>query len=128
MTILLDNMISHRIAAALDALGEDVQALRDVFPQQTSDAQWIKEIGEKGWSFITVDKHISTRPHEVAALRDAQVTAFFLGRFWAKTKAWDQAVWLIRHWPKFKNVVETLARGTCFTVQQNGRMRPISLS
>lgn len=124
----MDNMISPRIAAALTALGEDVRALREEFAQETQDVDWIKQAGSRGWAFITVDKHISTRPHEVAALRTAQITGFFLGRFWAKTKGWDQAVWLIRHWPKFKNVVGTLARGTCFTVQQNGRMRPISLS
>lgn len=102
--------------------------MRDEFPQATPDVEWIEGIGSRGWAFITVDKHISTRPHEVAALKAVQATAFFLGRFWAKTKGWDQAVWFVRHWPKFKNVVSTLTRGTCFTVQQNGRMRPISLS
>lgn len=99
MTFLLDNMISPRIAAALTALGEDVRALRDEFPQETPDIEWIEQVGSKGWAFITVDKHISTRPHEVAALRAAQITGFFLGRFWAKTKAWDQAVWLMRMSP-----------------------------
>jgi len=128
LTFLLDNMISPRIAAALTALGEDVRALRDEFPRATPDTEWIQELGKRGWAFITVDKHISTRPHEVAALKAAQVTAFFLGRFWAKAKRWDQAVWFVRHWPKFQNVVSTFTRGTCFAVQQNGRMRPITLS
>jgi len=127
LTFLLDNMISPRIAAALKALGEDVRALRDEFPPETSDTQWVESIGKKGWSFITADKRISTRPHQVAALQASKVTGFFLGRFWAKTKFWDQAVWLIRHWPKFKDMASMVTRGTCFTVQQNGRMRPISL-
>ena len=127
MTIFLDNMISPCFAKALTALGENVRALRDEFPRETPDTVWLESLGERGWPLITLDRRILSRPQELLALRQAGVMAFFLGPFFAKAPFWDQAVWLIRHWPSFRNVTAALAKGTCFTVQQNGRMTPRQL-
>lgn len=125
MKFFLDNMISHRFAEALRALGKDVVALREEFPQNTTDTTWLAELGGHGWALVTVDRHIRSRPLERAALRDAQITAFFLCPFWSKLPYWDQAVWIVRRWPKFELIAATLTRGTHVNVQQNGTMRPL---
>jgi hypothetical protein len=120
-------MISPCFARALQALREDVCALQEKFPPNTPDTVWISELGKHGWPLITVDRRIMTRPHELVALKQAGVTAFFLGSFYSKAKFWDQATWLIRYWPQFLSVTVALPKGTCFTVQQNGKMTPRQL-
>jgi hypothetical protein len=127
LTVVLDNMISPRIAAALQALGADVLALREVVSPDTPDADIIRELGQRGHALITADQRIRTRPHEAAVLKQARISAFFLSRFWARLKMWDSAVWLIKWWPTFSQIVRAFPAGNCFTVQQNGKMRPISL-
>jgi hypothetical protein len=127
MTIFLDNMISPCFAEALRALEQDVCALREKFPPDTLDTVWLTKLGERGWPLITLDRRILSRPQELLALRQAGVTAFFLGPFFSKAAFWDQAVWLLRHWPKFRDVTAALVKGACFTVQQNGKMTPRQL-
>ena len=53
----------------------------------------------------------------------ARVTGFFVCPFFLKREEWDQAVWLIRTWPKFEQMAELVPGGTCLSVQQNGKMR-----
>jgi hypothetical protein len=127
VTFLLDNMISPKVALALRALEQDAWALREKFAENTPDSQWIAQLGRYGWALVTFDRRILSRPHEAAILKQGQVTAFFLGPFFRKYTFWDQAVWIIRHWPKFVNMAQTISRGTCFRVQQNAKMTPIGI-
>ena len=120
-------MIPPCFAEALRILRQDARALREEFLEDTPDIVWIQELGKRGWPLITVDRRIWSRPQELVALRQAGVTAFFLGPFFSKALFWDQAVWLMRHWPKFRNVTAALVKGACFTVQQNGKMTPMQL-
>jgi len=128
VTFFLDNMISPKFAKALRALGEDVYALRERFAEDTSDEEWLRRIGGEGWPLVTADKHILSRPHELQALKEAEVTTFFLGPFFAtKTQFWDQAVWLIRNWPKLRQTAQTFKKGSCFSVSQRGKLRSLSV-
>ncbi|HUT57255.1 MAG TPA: hypothetical protein VNA25_05210 [Phycisphaerae bacterium] len=130
MTFILDNNISYKFAKALRALGEDVWGLREKLDPGAPDIEWIPKLGAKGWHFVSGDKHILSRPLERHALRKAGITAFTLGPFFSKRsfRFWDQAVWLIRHWPSFLTFAKGVPHGTCFSVQQNATMRPLSSS
>src|SRR5258708_5266241 len=69
---MLDNNLAPRIARSLNALFADqhhVVALRDCFPENASDVEWIEDLDQRGgWAVLTRDLHIRTRPHERAAL------------------------------------------------------------
>jgi len=125
VTLILDNNISPRIARALAELGADAKALRDAFAQDISDADLLRELGSRGWALVTEDKRILTRPHETAVLREAKVTVFFLRPFFSSLEFWDEAVWMVKHWPRLEEMTRTIARGTCFIVKHNGKMSPI---
>lgn len=119
-------MIPFKIAKALTALEKNVSSLREHFPENTPDVDWLRELGHNGWPFITVDKRIRTRPLERHEFKQANVTSFFLTSFFPKMQFWDQAVWLIKYWPRFENMANQVTRGSCFSVQQNGKMTPFS--
>ena len=62
--------MSPRLAKALDALFVEHQivALRDKFPANVTDVDWITALDrEGGWTVVTKDIGIRQRPHERAA-------------------------------------------------------------
>src|SRR5260221_11676650 len=81
---MLDNNLAPRIARSLNALFADqhhVVALRDCFPENASDVEWIEDLDQRGgWAELKRDLHIRTRPHERAALDRARIVFFFLAR------------------------------------------------
>jgi hypothetical protein len=48
------------------------------FGPDTPDEEWLRLVGQKGWTAITHDKGIGRKPNELAALREANVRAFVL--------------------------------------------------
>jgi predicted nuclease of predicted toxin-antitoxin system len=125
VTYLLDNDISFRFAQMLAALGVDVVAVREVedLGEGAPDVgilQWLKG---RERVFVTADKHIRSRPAEIAALSASGVTALFLERFWAKLDFWQQAAWLVGRWPQIDQFASSASPGTCATIQQRGRIR-----
>lgn len=74
-----DAMLGRRvIPGALRAAGEQVEAHDDNFKQGTPDAEWLVEVGKRGWVVLTKDKRIRYRAVEAAALYRAKVGAFVL--------------------------------------------------
>jgi hypothetical protein len=129
MKFLIDNNISYRIAEALTALdfeGDTVIALRKEFRQDVPDTEWLESLGKQAGVLITADRRILTRPLEITVIKHAKITSFFLGPFFPKARFWEQAVWLIKRWPDFKNAARIMEQGTCLWVPQRGTMRPIS--
>ena len=126
MIFILDNNISPRFAKALSALERDVRALRDELPANTPDTNMLAHLGSKGWALVTSDMRILSRPQEAAVLREAKVTTFFVGAFFSSLQFWKQAVWIVKNWPRFESMAQTIDRGTCFIVRHNGKMNTIS--
>jgi hypothetical protein len=124
----LDNMISPKFARALCAVDRDVTSLRERFPQDTPDEEWLREIAEDYPVLITVDRHIRTRPLEREALSKSGLITLFLGPFFAKHnfRFWNQFVWLVRHWQSIEETARGLAKGSCMLLTQNGKMHPMS--
>jgi hypothetical protein len=115
-----DNCISAKLPAMLRALGEDAIALREELPEGIKDVPLFDQIKGKNLVFITTDTKQLTREDEARALKKAGNTALYFGRFFEKMLFWDQAVWLVRRWPKIKGFAEGAAPGTCAEIKQNG--------
>jgi hypothetical protein len=120
MKYFFDNCISPKLPAMLRALGEDAIALRDAFPEGIKDVPLFEKIKGKNLVFISTDAKQLTREHEARALKQAGNTALFLGPFFEKMLLWDQAVWLVRRWPRISGFAEGVAPGTCAEIKQNG--------
>ncbi len=130
MRFLLDNNLSPRLARALNELtrgsGHEVTALRERFPADTKDTQWIGRLAQEGdWAVVCGDRGILTNPIELKALRDSGLTIFFLARGWASLEHWPKAAKLVQHWPKIEATVENVLPGVCYTVQLNGKLAVI---
>lgn len=69
MTYLFDNNISPRLARMLAALGIDAKPLRDIFPQDIKDIDFLPQLRDTGWVLVTGDTSIVTRRAEAIALR-----------------------------------------------------------
>lgn len=99
MKLLVDHNISPRIADALAALypDDEIVALRNRFSENTTDITWIGVLDrEGGWSVLTRDLRIRTRPHERLAMDQSRIVYFFLTGAWRKYKMTEMAARLIR--------------------------------
>ena len=124
MTYLLDNDISFRFAPMLAALAVEVVAVRDVedLGEDSPDVEILQWLKGRERVVVTADKHIRSRPAEIAALKESGVTALFLERFWAKLDFWQQAAWLVGRWPRIVQFTASVTPGTCAAIQQRGRI------
>jgi predicted nuclease of predicted toxin-antitoxin system len=69
-----------RVVEALRATREVVHVHDDHFAQDTADAEWLCEVGRRGWVVLTKDKNIRANELERTALVRADVACFMLGR------------------------------------------------
>jgi hypothetical protein len=115
-----DNCISYRFADMLSALGVDAVALRSQFSPDIEDVDFLAQLTGTGMVLMTADISQATRVQEARALKEAGVTTLFLGPFWSKLKFWDQAVWLVRRWPRIDGFASNVTKGTCAEIKQNG--------
>jgi PIN like domain len=80
-TFFVDRSLGgHVIVDALRAAGESVRAHDVHFFQDTTDREWLTEVGRKGWVVLTKDARIRTNELERESLLTARVAAFMLGR------------------------------------------------
>jgi hypothetical protein len=126
---LFDNCISYKFARMLAALEEftEVVSLRDKFPQDISDVELFAKLKHSDYVFITNDARQRTREQEARGIKEAGLTALWLGPFWGKKTFWDQAKWIITRWPTIDGYVQGVAKGTCSEVKENGKSRPFNL-
>ena len=73
--------------------------LRDRFPAGTKDIEWIGTLSQEGgWQFISEDRRIRQRPHELEALKRSSLIGFFLAKGWNQAGLWERAALLIGWW------------------------------
>lgn len=95
----MDNNLSPSLAHSLQPLFPEHQivALRDKFEANTPDVEWIESLNsEGGWSALTAERRLKTRPHERLALNRSNIVFFFLTGPWLKYSVVEQAWRLIR--------------------------------
>ena len=92
------------------------------------DWDWLPKLAEDGdWVAVTSDANITKRLHEQRAWLDSGLTAFFLPEGLQSLPFWEQATFLVRHWPAI--VVEALLhpKGRGFRLTMNGKIDPINM-
>jgi hypothetical protein len=100
-----DNNMSPHLARAVRELCKveadvnEVLHLRDRFPPNIKDEEWIAALAkEGGWVIISQDG-LRKNDLERAALRNCGLVVFALQRQWAQKAHWDKAQNLVRWWP-----------------------------
>jgi hypothetical protein len=121
MKFFLDNNISPRISRALRELEDreenQVVHLRERFTANTTDEDWMRQLGAEGdWVVITCDTSISRNPHEIKAWLEAGLIVFFLKSGWLNLTYWEFAWQLVKRWPPMKSKLSKASRGKGFIV------------
>jgi predicted nuclease of predicted toxin-antitoxin system len=118
MKFFFDNNISEHLAHGMREFGEDVAHLKDHFPQDASDTEWLQYVGENDIVLVTRDEAIRWRPAELFAVRRFKVGAFFLG---GKTLNRCQLIQqVVRNWPRIKEMAASESRPFAIRVPPNG--------
>lgn len=83
MKLLFDHHVSPKVARAIHELiktdSSEAVALRDKFPSDTSDIDWIGQLGsERGWAVISGDRRITKNKAERAAWLQTDLVGFFM--------------------------------------------------
>jgi len=118
-----DNCLPPALAKAIHVLsereyGHDVVHLRQMFPDDTPDVDWLTKLGVEGdWVVISGDLRITRNKHERAKWLEAEITAFFLSPAWSNLTFWEQAWKLIKQWPLIVDQSHRIEPGAGFEVK-----------
>lgn len=130
MRFFLDNCLAVRHARALHAIvepdGHTVLHLRDRFPADTPDVEWLRELGkESDWVVISGDVRIARSMHERAAWHESGLTVFFLKPGWTNIAPLEQHAKLSHC---LQDIIECAHRAkpcSGFTVTPQGKIEQI---
>ena len=79
LTLFVDRSLGgKKVAAALRAAGVAVEVHDDHYPNNKPDAEWLDDVGRKGWVVLTKDERLQHRPAEFVALFEGGTAVFVL--------------------------------------------------
>ena len=121
MRYIFDNCLSFRLANMLAVMEVDVVPLRDLVDESIADIDFFQQLDGTRDVWVTYDHKQRTRVDEARALKEAGVTALWLGPFWHNKFGWDQAKWIVARWERIDSFASNVVPGTCAEIKENGR-------
>ena len=122
MKFFFDNNLSPYLASALRELShiephvDEVIHLRDKFPPNTKDHDWINALArEGGWVIISQDG-LQKNDAERRALKMSGLIVFVLQKQWAQKSHWPKAHNLVLWWPAIIGQSQKIKGGAAFRV------------
>lgn len=127
MKFMFDEHMPPRLVRSLVELTRDepysIIHLRDRFPPGTLDIEWIIELSnEGGWAFVSEDRRIRRRPHELDALKRSKLVGAFLAKGWNQEELLSRASLLILWWPIIVDAVSGAKPGQMFEVPHSRKV------
>ena len=131
MKCLFDNNMPPKLAKTLNFLeGDDgitVEHLKDKFPPDTPDIEWIKKLTKEGaWFVITQDNQIRKRAHERKAWQESLIPIVFLQKSWINHDLWEMAWRLIKYWPNLKESIHRSRKNESLLLAINGKLTVVA--
>ena len=111
---------SRHLDAALREAGIPFVAHRELFADDTPDAQWIAEVGRRGLVVLTRDQQIRRRPNELAAVRAARIHLFALTA--GNLSAAETAALCVAAWPAVQRALVRHAAPAIFSITRGARV------
>ena len=117
MKFLFDNNLSPHLARGIGELSrtdgdrvKTVAPLRDKFPPDTPDIQWLTQLDrEGGWCTVSGD-NFRKGDAERELVRRAGFTVFVLHKRWSNHPYWNKAAQLVLWWPHIVEQSERVTR------------------
>ena len=124
ITLFVDRDIwSHRLDAALRAVGIPFVSHRDLFADDTPDTEWIAAVAKRGWIILTRDRRIRYRANEAAAVRTGRLHLFALTS--GNVSAAETATIVVKAWPAIQRPVATTPPPKMWSISRGGGVSPI---
>lgn len=120
MKLLFDNNISPKVARAINELmssGDVSIPLRDKFPSNTKDVDWIAGLGaEGGWSVISGDLRITKNKAEKAAWLQTDLVGFFMEPAMARLSPVEQTARILLRLSTIETQISLIRGPALFTL------------
>jgi len=113
------------LARALNELakphGHAVIALRDKYPPDTEDIQWITDLSkEKNWAVISQDHYNKIDGLEKRVIKQSGLIVFCLKKGWVNQSYWDKSANIIKRFPRLITQAEMITGGAAYWVPLSG--------
>lgn len=105
----------------LRGAGEQAIAHDDLFAQDTADEEWLAEAGNKRWVVLTKDKNVRRNELELAAILQARVACFMLGR--GDVTAEKMGKTFIEALPKIRKTLRRFRAPIAASLSMGGQLR-----
>jgi hypothetical protein len=120
--IFVDRSIPRSVAEALKLVRADVRWLEDEFAHNTPDADWLSDVGRRGWLVIGRDRRIRYRPAEKQAIFDHRVGYFCIAQDSNPTR-WEYLQLIVMTLDRMEDVFATVERPFIYGVYKDGSFR-----
>jgi predicted nuclease of predicted toxin-antitoxin system len=128
LTFFLDRALGKKfIAEALSNpnLNIKVEVQDDYFEHNTTDEEWLKFVGERGWTVFTKDKKIRYRAVVLEIVRREKVRMFILSR--GNLSGPEMAQIIINALPKIRKFIFKHPPPFIVSITRSGNLLPIKL-
>ena len=129
LIFFLDRAIGKRLVAeALSNpdLNIKVEVLDDYFEPNTTDEEWLKFVGKKGWIVFTKDKKIRYRAAVIEIIKKRKIRMFILSR--GNLSGPEIVQIIINALPAIKKFIFKNPPAFIVSITRSGNLLPIELS
>ena len=131
MKCLFDNNLPPKLAKTLNYLegdeGISVIHIKEKFPSDTPDVEWINKLSKEGdWFIITKDNQIRKKSHERKAWQESHIPIVFLQKSWTNHGLWEMAWRFIKYWPELKENILRNRKAESFLLSIKGNISVIN--
>lgn len=121
---MVDECISPFLARALRELFRDlhhIEHIRERFPAETTDREWMKSLSsEGGWVILSADRRIARNKAELSAFRASGLVGFFLCRTVNEKTVHRQLIRILQVWERLEAQVKLVEAGAMFEISERG--------
>lgn len=95
-------------------------------PMSTEDCDWMPVVANRNLIAVLRDKHIRTKPAEVASFRDHGLRVFWLAGKKDKS-TWEYLVLMVRLWNRIEKEISNRGAGPWFIAINEGSLKELTL-
>ena len=127
MTFFFDVNLSPKMVKAIRQVDCDAVHLRDHFPGETKDEDWLEFCAQKRWVGVTHDRNILSKPHLKQRLMQVGVALLFLPKSKNAMNPREQVIFFLEAWSAMEEAATAARPNKClFQLQANRKLTPIT--
>lgn len=127
INFLCDEHFSPVLIQILRHVGEKrILHFSSNFENGTPDQVWIPEAAKRDHVCITYDRKMLINETIAPLFAENGARVIFIGSHLANIKLREQAIWLLKYWPKIKEHAANMKPGDLVKIHKNSRIVPVT--